>query len=296
MVVSATAALGAAFCWALGGMIAVEPARALGALAFGRLRMALVFLMVAALATVTGGWASLSDAYALPLIVSGLVGIMAGDTALFACLRRLGPRRTGVIFATNAPMTVALGAWLLGEPLSSQRLAGFGLITGGVVLAVLFGKGRKSLHDWESVRGPLWQGVLLGLAAALAQAGGVLLVKPVMAAGVDPFAAAAVRVGVAVTGLLLMALLPLAMVRAQAPLSWPMVVRTGLSGLTGMTIGMTLLLWALETGDAGLVATLAGTTPVLILPLLWWRTRERPGLGAWVGAALVVTGTALLFL
>lgn len=296
MVVSATAALGAAFCWALGGMIAVEPARALGALAFGRLRMALVFLMVAALATVTGGWASLSEAYALPLIVSGLIGIMAGDTALFACLRRLGPRRTGVIFATNAPMTVALGAWLLGEPLSTQRLAGFGLITGGVVLAVLFGKGRKSLHDWEAVRGPLWQGVLLGLAAALAQAGGVLMVKPVMAAGVDPFAAAAVRVGVAVTGLLLMALLPLAVVRAQAPLSWPMVVRTGVSGLTGMTVGMTLLLWALETGDAGLVATLAGTTPVLILPLLWWRTRERPGLGAWVGAALVVTGTALLFL
>lgn len=296
MVVSATAALGAAFCWALGGMIAVEPARALGALAFGRLRMALVFLMVAALATVTGGWASLSESYALPLIVSGLVGIMAGDTALFACLRRLGPRRTGVIFATNAPMTVALGAWLLGEPLSSQRLAGFGLITGGVVLAVLFGKGRKSLHDWEAVRGPLWQGVLLGLAAALAQAGGVLMVKPVMAAGVDPFAAAAVRVGVAVTGLLLMALLPLAVVRAQAPLSWPMVVRTGVSGLTGMTVGMTLLLWALETGDAGLVATLAGTTPVVILPLLWWRTRERPGLGAWVGAALVVTGTALLFL
>lgn len=296
MVVSATAALGAAFCWALGGMIAVEPARALGALAFGRLRMALVFLMVAALATVTGGWASLSEAYALPLIVSGLVGIMAGDTALFACLRRLGPRRTGVIFATNAPMTVALGAWLLGEPLSTQRLAGFGLITGGVVLAVLLGKGRKSLHDWEAVRGPLWQGVLLGLAAALAQAGGVLMVKPVMAAGVDPFAAAAVRVGVAVTGLLLMALLPLAVVRAQAPLSWPMVVRTGVSGLTGMTVGMTLLLWALETGDAGLVATLAGTTPVVILPLLWWRTRERPGLGAWVGAALVVTGTALLFL
>lgn len=296
MVVSATAALGAAFCWALGGMIAVEPARALGALAFGRLRMALVFLMVAALATVTGGWASLSDAYALPLIVSGLIGIMAGDTALFACLRRLGPRRTGVIFATNAPMTVALGAWLLGEPLATQRLAGFGLITGGVVLAVLFGKGRKSLHDWEAVRGPLWQGVLLGLAAALAQAGGVLMVKPVMAAGVDPFAAAAVRVGVAVCGLMLVALLPLAVVRAQAPLSWPMAVRTGVSGFTGMTVGMTLLLWALETGDAGLVATLAGTTPVVILPLLWWRTRERPGLGAWVGAALVVTGTALLFL
>lgn len=296
MVVSATAALGAAFCWALGGMIALEPVRALGALAFGRLRMALVFFMVAALATVTGGWASLSEAYAAPLIVSGLIGIMAGDTALFAALRRLGPRRTGVIFATNAPMTVALGAWLLGEPLSAQRLTGFGLITGGVVLAVLFGKRRSQLHDWETVRGPLWQGVGLGLLAAMAQAGGVLVVKPVMAAGVDPFAAAAVRVGVAVCGLALMALLPLELVRAQAPWSRGMVLRTALSGLTGMTIGMTLLLWALETGDAGLVATLAGTTPVLILPLLWWRTRERPALGAWAGAALVVTGTALLFL
>ncbi len=295
MVVSATAALGAAFCWALGGMIAVEPARALGALAFGRLRMALVFVMVAVLATLTGGWATLAEAWTLPLVISGLIGIMAGDTALFACLRRLGPRRTGVIFATNAPMTVALGAWLLGEPLPAQRLAGFGLITGGVVLAVLFGKRKSQLHDWETVHGPLWQGVALGLAAAAAQAVGVLVVKPVMAAGADPFAAAAVRVGVAVCGLMLMALLPTALVRAQAPLSRGMVIRTGLSGLTGMTIGMTLLLWALESGDAGLVATLAGTTPVLILPLLWWRTRERPALGAWVGGALVVAGTALLF-
>lgn len=296
MVVSATAALGAALCWALGGMIAVEPARALGALAFGRLRMALVFFMVAVLATISGGWATLSEAYALPLVLSGLIGIMAGDTALFAALRRLGPRRTGVLFATNAPITVALGAWLLGEPLSAQRLSGFGLITGGVVLAVLFGRGRRHVHDWETVRGPLWQGVALGLAAAVAQAAGVLVVKPVMAAGVDPFAAAAVRVGVAVCGLLLMALLPLDLVRAQAPWSRVMVLRTALSGLTGMTVGMTLLLWALETGDAGLVATLAGTTPVVILPLLWWRTRERPAAGAWIGAVLVVTGTALLFL
>ena len=34
---------------------------------------------------------------------------------------------------------------------------------------------------------------------------------------------------------------------------------------------------------------------VLILPMIWLRTGERPAAGAWLGAALVVAGMALLF-
>jgi hypothetical protein len=36
------------------------------------------------------------------LALSGLIGIFIGDTALFACMNRLGPRRSGVLFATHA--------------------------------------------------------------------------------------------------------------------------------------------------------------------------------------------------
>jgi drug/metabolite transporter (DMT)-like permease len=35
---------------------------------------------------------------------------------------------------------------------------------------------------------------------------------------------------------------------------------------------------------------------VIILPLLWLRTRQRPTLLSWCGAALAVLGLALIFL
>ncbi|MEN0002440.1 MAG: EamA family transporter, partial [Pseudomonadota bacterium] len=39
----------------------------------------------------------------------------------------------------------------------------------------------------------------------------------------------------------------------------------------------------------------SATTPAMMLPILWWRTQEMPAAGAWIGAALVVVGSALIF-
>ena len=59
---------------------------------------------------------------------------------------------------------------------------------------------------------------------------------------------------------------------------------------------MTLLLFALSGGNVGIVSTLSATSPVIILPMLWLKTGERPAGGAWVGAALVVIGMGFIFL
>jgi len=57
-----------------------------------------------------------------------------------------------------------------------------------------------------------------------------------------------------------------------------------------------LLLFALAHGPAGLVSTLSATSPVLILPILWIATKERPAPGAWIGAFLAVIGMACIFI
>ncbi|MFL2739083.1 MAG: EamA family transporter [bacterium] len=67
-----------------------------------------------------------------------------------------------------------------------------------------------------------------------------------------------------------------------------------LSGLLAMGIGMTLLLYGLAIGDAGVVSTLAATQPVLILPLLWLSTGKSPPLMAWFSAVLTLIGLALI--
>jgi drug/metabolite transporter (DMT)-like permease len=59
---------------------------------------------------------------------------------------------------------------------------------------------------------------------------------------------------------------------------------------------MSLLMAALAVGDVGIVTTLSSTTPILILPMVWWVTGRRPPVLAWVGAGLAVAGTGLITL
>lgn len=289
------AAASAAACWALTGMISAGPSQHLGAIAFNRTRMVLVFAMLSSYVALTTGWSSIDQQHVLPLVLSGLTGIFLGDTALFLTLNRLGPRRTAMIFSLNAPMSAVLGWLLLDEVLGPWQVGGICLTFFGVILAIRFGKRKSQLHQWESIKGPLWIGACLGLAAALSQSAGSLIARPVMESGVDPVAASSLRIGTAALCLVLLLALPYRRLRSQGALSLKMTGIIAFSGLLGMGIGMTLILFALSGGEVGIVATLSATTPALLLPLLWWRTGEIPALGAWIGAACVVTGCAMLF-
>jgi len=224
------------------------------------------------------------------------MGIFLGDTLLFAALNRVGPRRSGVLFALNAPIAAVLGFVVLGERLPSQVVLGIALTVCGVVLAIIFGKRRDQIHAWEAIKGPLWVGVALGLGAATGQAVGSVIAKPVMASGIDPFLASMVRVGVAAFCLSALMALPIPAVKPQGPLTLKVAALSALTGVLGLGIGMTLLLFALSGGNVGVVSTLSATSPVIILPMLWLKTRERPAGRAWVGAALVVIGMGFIFL
>jgi drug/metabolite transporter (DMT)-like permease len=289
------AALGAATCWALTGVISVGPAKHLGALGFNRTRMTMVFVMLVLFMAATGRFEAIHGREALVLALSGFIGIFVGDNALFLALNRLGPRRTGILFAMNAPMSVVLGWIFLGENLSPMALAGILITILGVVLAIAFGKRRSQLHHWESIKGPLWVGVCLALAAALAQSVGSLIARPIMAAGFDPIAASMLRTGVAALALTVLTLLPFSAVRPANPLTLKVAAIIALSGFLAMALGMTLLLFALSGGEVGIVSTLSATTPAVLLPIIWFQTREVPAAGAWLGAFLVIAGTGLIF-
>lgn len=290
------AALGAATCWALTGIIAAGPAGHLGALAFNRVRQIFVTGLLAILVLAAGTWPQLTAANIGPLAMSGLIGIFLGDTLLFAALNRIGPRRSGVLFALNAPISAVLGFIVLGEGLSGQAILGVTLTVCGVVLAIVFGKRRDQLHAWEVIKGPLWVGVALGLGAATGQAVGSVIVKPVMASGIDPFLASMIRVGVAAFCLSVLIALPIPAVKPKGPLTLKVAALTALTGVLALGIGMTLLLFALSGGNVGIISTLSATSPVIILPMLWLKTGERPAGGAWVGAMLVVIGMGFIFL
>ncbi len=290
------AALLAAVCWSATGLIATAPVRHLGAFTFTRYRMIVVLVMLAFVLTVTGKWSGLESWQVGPIVLSGLFGILLGDCILFVTQYRLGPRRTSILFATNAPVSVVLGWLLLGEKLSPLAILGFVLTFTGVILAIAFNRRQGQQHAWEEVRGPLWAGVAFGLLAALLQSAGSLLARPVMSAGADPFVVSFMRVAVSVAGLQALSLLPCGFFRPKNPLTLKTSVALATTGIVGMGVGMTLVLFALSGGKVGIVSILSATSPALQLPLIWFVTKERPPATAWLGSALAVIGSALIFL
>ena len=289
-----TAALVAAFCWALSGFLAAGPSRHLGAFAFTRLRMSQVFVMLAIVVLIQQTWKTLIPDFWI-ICVSGVIGIFLGDTALFAAMRRIGPRRTAVMFAANGPMGALLGYFFLGEILELKTIIGCAIVVVGVVIAILYGREDANTHELEKTHGSLSLAIFMGLMAALCQALGAILVKPALLAGADPIATSALRVGVSVLCLMLLLIFPYKIVRAQNSLTAPIFWKTAISGLLAMGIGMTLVLFALTGGKVGVVTVLSSISPILVLPILWVTIKQRPTPGAWVAALLVVIGSALIF-
>ncbi|MDR0251451.1 MAG: DMT family transporter [Burkholderiales bacterium] len=293
MDLSSIAALATAFFWACSGMLAVYPVQQLGSFTFNRIRLQAIFVLLCVLVLITGGWRTLGGEHIAALAISGFIGILLGDSLLYASLQRIGPRRNSILFSTHAPITAVLSFLVLDERLSPITVGGVTFVIVGVMLAIAFGRNAEQKHQWESVSGPLVVGVAIALFAALCQSVSALIAKPVMATGVDPIAASVVRVSTAALFFTLLGFFP--QLRPPVRITPRLFLQSTASGICGMVIGMTTLLFALTHGQTGLVATLSSTSPIMILPLLWLRTRERPALGAWIGTAIAIAGIALIF-
>lgn len=281
--------LGAPILVAFSNLLAGPATARLGAPTFNLLRLA-VAAFVAAAGVLVSGVHGISSRDAAWLAASALVGLTCGDTALYAALARLGARRAGLLYATNGPITALLAFAVLGEALSGIQLAGIGAVVAGVWLAIVF---RDGTGAWDGTPGQVVPGILFGLGGATCQAIGVVLARPVMAGGADPVLAVLVRVGAGFLGLLIV----LCCVPAVRPSRLPDRTEVGavlVSGALGTAVATMLILSALRAGDAGLVATLASLTPIVLLVLLWMTTRRRPAILAWCGAALAVAGAVAL--
>ncbi|MEY4975540.1 MAG: hypothetical protein RIQ97_735 [Pseudomonadota bacterium] len=287
-------AMAAALCWAVGSLFSANASSRMGAFAFTRWRLFFALTLLWAVSFWSGQWRQLQIDHLWWLAASGLIGIFVGDTALFACMNRLGPRRSGLLFATHALFS-ALLAWLwLGETLWGWTLLGATLLVGGVMVAIAWGRRSDESHDWERTHGRLLAGVGLGLLAALCQAVATLMIKPLMSTGLDAVSASAVRTSASFAAHALLWGSGLRLAQLQAPMTWRTAWNTWASAAVAMALGMTLILAALHQGQANLVGIFSSITPILLLPLLWVVYRRQPAAGAWVGAALAVAGTALI--
>jgi drug/metabolite transporter (DMT)-like permease len=290
-------ALAAALCWAVSSLLAIAPVRTLGAIPFNALRMTAVAILLGLWLIVSQRWHWPESRVLWTLMASGFVGIFLGDTLLFVSMRVLGPRLAGLLFACNAPISFALGLWLLGESYYWLNLLGVAATTVGVFIAIA-SRTKNSGHQWEQSIGHVGLGLSAGLGAALCQSLGTLIVFETLRAGQDPVFATLIRVGVAVIFLFITLLVRrwYGTVLPYRAMTARMAAQTILSGVLGMAVGMSLLLYAVKLAPLGIVAILSATTPVMVLPALWLTTGQRPSVSAFVSATIVFLGTAMIFI
>nr|WP_298684597.1 DMT family transporter [uncultured Dongia sp.] len=292
--IAVSAALAASMIWAAGALLAHKPATLMGPFEFTRVTLISAALLLALIVTWQGNWETIAWDFLPSLALSGLVGVLLCNLCFVVCLRRGGPRRAEFLFAMNTPIAAMLGYAVLGEQLSLLSIAGAALVLAGIVLAILHGHKPAAEDALEIITGSIWPMLFFGVLSGLCQAIGFIAAKPALLAGTDPLAASAIRVIISAVALVVVALWP---ARAFAPLTQPsgaLVLRAIPPGVLGYVVASSLLLYALASYDTGVVVVLGSTVPVMILPMIWLRTRNRPPLLAWVGAALVVAGTAMI--
>ena len=286
----------AALCWAIASLISADVTRKIGGLAFNRLRLFFVSIMLISFTFYLDTWNTINQEFLVTILLSGIIGIFLGDTLLFIALQKIGPRRNNILFSLAAPFTVILNIFFLNEIMSLMNLLGCIMVFFGVVVAITYGNSRDQNHRWEIVEGNLFLGVIFGISAALCQAIGLIMMKPILTLGADPIASASLRTLISCIFLSFTFFINYEIFNAKTSLSLKIIGQSILSGFLGMALGMSLLLIALKYADAGIVATLSSTSPIMILFLIWLLTKKIPTIGAWIGTILAIVGSGLIFI
>jgi len=286
----------AALCWAVASLISADVTRIIGGLAFNRLRLFFVSIMLISCTFYLDTWETINQEFLVTILLSGIIGIFLGDTLLFIALQKIGPRRNNVLFSLAAPFTVVLNIIFLNEIMSLINLIGCIIVFFGVVVAIAYGNSRDKSHRWEIVEGNIYLGIIFGIGAALCQAIGLIMMKPILSMGADPIASASLRTAISFIFLAFTFFLNYKIFNQKTSLTIKIIGQSIISGFLGMALGMSLLLIALQKADAGIVATLSSTSPIMILLLIWVLTKKIPTFGAWIGTALAIIGSGLIFI
>ena len=230
----------------------------------------------------------------LAIFLSSVIGIIIGDTFLFICLKRLGPRRQALLFSMQIPFTIILAEIFLQSLPSITELVGCALIFSGILIAIQFNRSIPN-DDLENIQGNKYTGLLAGIGLALCQSIGIILMKPALGS-TDPIIVSYLRIIIAAI-IMFGSLFFIKNNRLWEKMKdYKKTIFSIFLGFMGMGVGMTMLIYALKFGNPGVISTLSSTMPIMIIPILWIITKNYAGHLAVIGAALTCLGAGIIFL
>ena len=287
-------ALSAAAIWSLTGLISTRAVRYFGSYNFNFLRLLGIIVLFTPYAYIHWSPIYFENSIIIAIALSSIIGIVIGDTFLYICLKRLGPRREALLFSIQIPCTILMADIFLNALPNFYQLLGCGLIFIGIIVAIQFNKTIKN-DDLENIQGNKLVGLYAGIGLAVCQAIGIIIMKPILL-NTDPITISYLRVLIAAIGMLLsFAFLPkMNLLTKMKDLKQTSIAI--LCGLMGMGVGMTLFIIALKNGNPGVVSALSSNMPIMIIPFLWIATKNYSGHLSVLGALITCIGAAIIFL
>ena len=290
------ACLGAALLWAIALTIFRRPIEIYGARRINLAKCSLAAVLQGLTVVVLGQAGVLWSAPARSLVfivVSGIVGLVLGDTALFGAAKRIGVHRT-LLLQTLAPVFTAIvaAAWQGERPTLAQAIGGADILAGDA-LVVTPQRQDRSLIPSVVIPG-VGVGILLGVLAAMGQGVGVVLAKVGMQ-DVAVLPASFLRLAVAAVGLAVIG--AFTKPRTIAPGSGRdsrSLTRVLVATFLGAYVALFLMMAGVDLAPASVAAVLLSTGPVFSLAIETAIERRLPTVRGVVGTLLAVLGVAVL--
>jgi drug/metabolite transporter (DMT)-like permease len=296
MILGQLAALGTAVMWSLTAVFFSYSGRRVGSQVVNRSRLIFAFIFLSIAHLFLQGTLFPWDAEPFRwfwFAVSGILGLVLGDTFLFQAYVLIGPRLSMLLMSTVPIYSVLFGWLLFGERISSMEMAGILLAVSGIAWVVSERRSGQTKVEDKQYRA----GIIFGLAGALGQVANLVTARYGLVDNYPSISAAIIRILVGMIVLWLLAALT-RQVRHTFE-KW----RDGkafraivLGAFVGPFLGIWLSLIAVQNARLGIASTLMALPPILLIPIEYIAYGQRASRRAIMGTAVAIFGVALIFL
>jgi drug/metabolite transporter (DMT)-like permease len=287
-------ALLTAFLWSGTSMVFSEATTRVGSIQVNISRMILALIFLVTTVWLLGLDYTMSSGQIFNLMISGVIGLVLGDSFLFRAFKEIGARISMLMMSLVPAMSAAMGLMFLGETLSLLAVSGMLITMSGIALVVLE-RQPSAVSKYKVTT----MGLIYALLGAFGQAAGLIFAK--LALNESPLhgmVATTIRIAAAVALFLPTAVLfrwyknPF---RVYAKDKKALAFTTA-GAVLGPYLGITFSLVAIANTKVAIATTIMALPPIIMLPLVWMIYRERLTPRAITGAVIAVAGVALLFL
>lgn len=288
------ASLVTAMLWAVSSIAFTEASKRAGSLFVNVTRLVFAIVFLAITIPLAGISVNISFNQFFYLALSGVVGLVFGDTYLFKAFQFIGARLSMLVMSLVPPISAFLAFMFLGESISWIALFGITITVSGIAMVILQ-RSEVPTSNYKIDK----MGIFYAFLGAVGQAAGLILAKRAFDEGeLNGFFVGFVRIATA-----FIILFPLAVMsrRYKNPIKVFLedkktMIYTTIGAIFGPFLGITFSMIAIENTKVGIASTIMASVPVIMLPIVYFYYKEKLSVFSIIGAFVTVIGIAILFL